>query len=131
MDPRGLKESRRTAMSLSSVEHRILVVLCVTPKRPLAGSVQRVQGFFFFVFGASRVGFHTHTPHLHLSLSISLGLALSVCLLSEDAKDTHLCDFTEVCTNQIPLCYIIGFNILRYQALPWHNISYQEKPSDL
>ena len=28
-------------------------------------------------------------------------------------------------TNQIPLCYIIGHNILRYQALPWH-ISYQE-----
>lgn len=28
-------------------------------------------------------------------------------------------------TNQIPLCYIIGYNILRYQALPWH-ISYQE-----
>ena len=32
---------------------------------------------------------------------------------------------TEVCINQIPLCYIIGYNILRYQALPWH-ISYQE-----
>ena len=31
----------------------------------------------------------------------------------------------EVCINQIPLCYIIGYNILRYQALPWH-ISYQE-----
>jgi len=31
----------------------------------------------------------------------------------------------EVWTNQIPLCYIIGHNILRYQALPWH-ISYQE-----
>jgi len=27
--------------------------------------------------------------------------------------------------NQTPLCYIIGYNILRYQALPWH-ISYQE-----
>ena len=31
----------------------------------------------------------------------------------------------EVCINQTPLCYIIGYNILRYQALPWH-ISYQE-----
>ena len=32
---------------------------------------------------------------------------------------------SEVCINQTPLCYIIGYNILRYQALPWH-ISYQE-----
>ena len=31
----------------------------------------------------------------------------------------------EACANQIPLRYIIGYNILRYQALPWH-ISYQE-----
>ena len=31
----------------------------------------------------------------------------------------------EVWINQTPLCYIIGYNILRYQALPWH-ISYQE-----
>ena len=31
----------------------------------------------------------------------------------------------EVWTNQTPLCYIIGHNKLRYQALPWH-ISYQE-----
>ena len=30
-----------------------------------------------------------------------------------------------MCINQTPLCYIIGYNILRYQALPWH-ISYQE-----
>merc|ERR1711938_335861 len=33
--------------------------------------------------------------------------------------------YMEVRINQTPLCYIIGYNILRYQALPWH-ISYQE-----
>ena len=67
-----------------------------------------------------------HRAHAHAAQAAhgSLGANSALWRVVFDRVATWPRDL-EVCTNQTPLCYIIGYNILRYQALPWH-ISYQE-----
>ena len=66
----------------------------------------------------------TRTPVASLSSASSCDAA-AACPLPIPCLAVSRSLRLEVWINQTPLCYIIGDNILRYQALPWH-ISYQE-----